>query len=258
MTEEKRSRTSPENEADMKERYSRQIRLDQKQIQNAHVLVIGAGGLGSPVVLYLAGSGVGELLGHLTIVDNDIVEVSNLHRQIGHSERAAEEKIFKVNTIALELNSTIECTAIKERFSEANAPQLIGSHDVIIDCCDNIDTRYIINDECVRQGKCFISGATQRLDGQVTVYGHKAGPCFRCLYPNKPITPDTIRFGSKLAILSPLPGVIGSIEAVEALKQILHIGESLEGRLLLYNGEEASTRVVRLRSQSASCPLGHN
>lgn len=113
---------------------------------------------------------------------------------------------------ALELNSTVECIAIKERFSEENAPQLIRSHDVIIDCCDNIDTRYIINDECVRQGKSFVSGATQRLDGQVTVYGHRAGPCFRCLYPTKPITPDTMRFGSKLAILSPLPGVIGSIE----------------------------------------------
>lgn len=113
---------------------------------------------------------------------------------------------------ALDLNSTIECTAVKERFSESNASQLIESHDVIVDCCDNINTRYIINDECVRQGKCFISGATQRFDGQVTVYGHRAGPCFRCLYPNKPITPDTIRYGSKLAILSPLPGVIGSIE----------------------------------------------
>lgn len=103
---------------------------------------------------------------------------------------------------------------MRERLTEENAHALISNHDVIIDCCDNIPSRYVINDECVRQGKCFVSGATQRFSGQVTVYGHNHGPCFRCLYPSQPVTPDTAKYGAKLPILAPLPGVIGSLEVI--------------------------------------------
>lgn len=102
--------------------------------------------------------------------------------------------------------------ALTERLTTENAQALISKHDVIVDCCDNVQTRYIINDECVRQGKCFVSGATQRMSGQITVYGHRAGPCFRCLYPTAPVTPDSEKYGDKLPVLSPLPGVIGSME----------------------------------------------
>lgn len=150
------------------------------------------------------------------------------------------------------------CAAVKERLTEANASGFISSHDVIVDCCDNIATRYVINDECIRQGKRFVSGATQRFSGQVTVYGHSNGPCFRCMYPTTPVTPDSEKYGSKLPILSPLPGVVGSMEAVEVLKLILGIGTSLEGRMLLYNGDEGTTRVIRLRGRSPSCPLHEN
>ena len=113
----------------------------------------------------------------------------------------------------------MDCVAVKERFTESNAHDLISKHDVVVDCCDNIATRYVINDECIRQGKVFVSAATQRFSGQVTVYGHRNGPCFRCMYPTTPVTPDSERYGSKLPILSPLPGVVGSIEAVEVLKR---------------------------------------
>ena len=156
---------------------------------------------------------------------------------------------------ALAINSHLQCVALKERLTETNATELIAHHDVIVDCCDNIKTRLVINDEGVRQGKVFVSGATQRFSGQVTVYGHKNGPCFRCLYSTTPVTPDSEKYGAKLPILSPLPGVVGSIEAVEVIKLILHIGTSLEGRMLLYNGDEGTTRVIRLRGHSSSCCL---
>lgn len=156
---------------------------------------------------------------------------------------------------ALAINPHMDCVAVKERFTESNAHDLISKHDVVVDCCDNIATRYVINDECIRQGKVFVSAATQRFSGQVTVYGHRNGPCFRCMYPTTPVTPDSERYGSKLPILSPLPGVVGSIEAVEVLKLILGVGTSLEGRMLLYNGDEGTTRVIRLRGRSPDCPL---
>ena len=158
----------------------------QKKIEHARILVIGAGGLGTPVVLYLVGSGIGSsfaycrYIGHLTIIDDDIVELSNIHRQVAHTEKSAKDHIPKANFVlfnniqaeslrcrALELNSSLECVAIVERFTKENAPKLIADHDFIVDCCDNIETRYTINDECVRQGKCFVSGATQRFSGQV-------------------------------------------------------------------------------------------
>ncbi|KAK8797272.1 hypothetical protein WA158_004480 [Blastocystis sp. Blastoise] len=243
---------------DITERYERQIKFDQigiegqKKLAETSVLCIGCGGLGSSCILYLAGCGIGKL----TVIDNDIVELSNLHRQLAHTEEGAKNKLPKAISMKNRIesiNSNCQVTAIVDYFSTKNAIQLVSSHDIIIDCCDNIPTRYVINDACILCNKPFISAATQRWSGQLTIYGYKNGPCFRCLNPNPPPLPDVTKYGTKLPVIPPLPGMMGCYEALEAIKLILNIGIPLSSQMFFFDGETNLIRIMKLRSKQDSC-----
>ncbi len=222
----------------------------QEHLKQARVLLIGMGGLGSPTALYLAGAGVGTL----GLVDYDRVDLSNLHRQIIHSTSAigvskiesAAESIHSVNPhVNLELHNSI--------LSESNALEIISKFDIVVDGTDNFTTRYLVNDACVLAGKPNIYGSIFQFDGQATVFCLPDGPCYRCLFPEPP-PPGTVPSCAEGGVLGVLPGLIGLIQATETIKAILKIGNSLKGRLLLYDALAMSFQEFRIK-KNPSCPV---
>ncbi|MDQ6683858.1 MAG: molybdopterin-synthase adenylyltransferase MoeB [Pseudomonadota bacterium] len=217
-------------------RYSRHLLLDdigvegQEQLAKARVLVVGAGGLGSPVALYLASAGVG----HLTIADGDHVELTNLQRQIAHdSSRLGVAKAASAARSALALNPGVAVVAVVERLAGERLEWLVGEHDVVVDCSDNFATRQAINAACVRRRRPLVSGAAIGFDGQIATFDHRlaGSPCYACVFPPTPAAVDVAC--SAMGVFAPLVGIIGSMQAAEALKLMLGIGTSLAGRLLM-------------------------
>jgi len=230
-------------------RYSRHLLIPdvglegQRKLKAASVLVIGTGGLGSPVALYLAAAGVG----HIGVVDFDVVDFSNLQRQVIHAtSQIGELKVESARRRMLDLNPAIQVDAYNIPFTSANARQIAQDYDLVIDCTDNFPTRYLSNDLCVLTGKPNIYGSIYRFDGQVSVFDARYGPCYRCLFPEPP-PPDLVPTCAEGGVLGVLPGTIGTLQATEAIKLILGIGEPLIGRLLLYNALDLSFEFVNLR-----------
>lgn len=242
-------------DAESRIRYSRHVRIPevgeagQHKLLEARVLVVGAGGLGSPSALYLAAAGVG----HLGIVDYDVVDRSNLQRQILHSDaRIGMPKVESARRTLTELNPGIEVLALETRLDADNAEQLIADYDVVVDGCDNFDTRYLVNDTCVRLGKPNVHGSIHRFEGQVSVFLPGQGPCYRCLHPAAPpaeLSPNC----AELGVLGVLPGIIGILEANETIKLILGIGKPLVGRLLTFDALAGTFREFGLRRRP-DCP----
>ncbi|MGH7695747.1 MAG: molybdopterin-synthase adenylyltransferase MoeB [Gemmatimonadaceae bacterium] len=236
-------------------RYSRHLLLPevgkagQARLKDARVLVVGAGGLGSPVLLYLAAAGVGTL----GIVDFDAVDLTNLQRQVlyGTSD-VGQEKTRAAEAHLNDLNPHVQIVRHSERLSSENALALFAAYDVIVDGTDNFATRYLVNDACVLTGKPNVYGSIFRFDGQASVFCTAEGPCYRCLYPEPP-PPGLVPSCAEGGVLGVLPGLVGVIQATEALKLLLGVGDSLVGRLLLVNALAATFRSVSVR-RNPGCP----
>jgi molybdopterin/thiamine biosynthesis adenylyltransferase/rhodanese-related sulfurtransferase len=236
-------------------RYSRHLLIPevgeagQARLSTARVLVVGAGGLGCPSALYLAAAGVG----HITIVDHDRVDRSNLQRQVLHTDdRIGMPKVESARRSLEALNPSVEVNALEVKIDDGNADELLAEYDVVVDGCDNFKTRYTVNDACVRLGKINIHGSIHRFEGQVSVFWPGRGPCYRCLHPQAPpadLSPNCAEAG----VLGVLPGVIGMLEATETLKILLDLGEPLVGRLLTYDALAARFTEFRL-SRDSDCP----
>jgi adenylyltransferase/sulfurtransferase len=241
-------------------RYSRhllipEVGLDgQRRLKAASVLVIGTGGLGSPVALYLAAAGVGRI----GLVDYDVVDASNLQRQVIHGTSGIGElKVASARRRMLDLNPDIQVEVYNEPFTSANAMQIAESYDLIVDGTDNFPTRYLTNDLCVLTGKPNVYGSIFRFDGQVSVFDAKRGPCYRCLFPEPP-PPGLVPSCAEGGVLGVLPGTIGTLQATEAIKLILGVGDPLIGKLLLYNALDMSFEFVRLRKNPNCKVCGPN
>lgn len=238
------------------ERYSRHIILPevggigQRKMLDAKVLIIGAGGLGSPSAYYLAAAGIG----HMGIVDFDRVDLSNLQRQIIHSsERVGMLKTESAKKTIQALNPDVDVTLYNERLTSQNIMRLFKDYDYILDGTDNFSTRYLINDACVMSGKTNIHGSIFRFEGQATIFKPKTGPCYRCLYPEPP-PPGLVPNCQEGGVLGVLAGIIGNIQAVETLKMILGIGKPLVGTLLIYDALNTEFRKLKLK-RDANCPV---
>lgn len=238
------------------ERYSRQIALKeigesgQKKLSMASVLIVGCGGLGSPAALYLAASGIGRL----GLVDKDEVSISNLQRQILHSEKTLGQPKVKSSKNALEaLNSNLIIDTYQEFFKESNAEELVSKYDFIIDATDNFATKFLINDTCVHLKKPFVHAGVMGFKGQVMSYVPDKGPCYRCIFNEIPEN-EEIKNPAMLGILGTVTGIIGSIEATEAIKYILGIGNLLTGRLLAFDALTMKFREIELPSRTDNCP----
>ena len=237
-------------------RYSRHLLIPdvglegQKKLKAASVLVIGTGGLGSPVALYLAAAGVGRI----GLIDYDVVDFSNLQRQIIHGEsRLGDLKVESARDRLKDINSEIQVDIYKESITSDNAFEIAEPYDLIIDGTDNYPTRYLVNDLCVLTGKPNVYGSIFRFDGQASVFFAEQGPCYRCLFPEPP-PPGLVPSCAEGGVLGVLPGTIGSIQATEALKLILGIGDSLIGRLLLYDALDMSFLTVKLK-KNPNCKI---
>ena len=238
------------------ERYSRHIILPevggsgQQKMLKARVLLLGAGGLGSPAAYYLAAAGIGNL----GIVDFDQVDLSNLQRQIIHStERIGMLKTESAKKTIQALNPGVNVTLYNEKMDSSNIMSLIKDYDYVVDGSDNFPTRYLVNDACVMKNKTLIHGSIYRFEGQVTVFKPGDGPCYRCLYPEPP-PPGMVPTCQEGGVLGVLAGVIGNLQVVEALKLILGIGKPLVGKLLIYDALNTEFRNLRLR-RDANCPI---
>jgi len=237
-------------------RYSRHLIMPevgvegQEKLVNSSVLCIGAGGLGSPLALYLAAAGVG----HLGILDFDVVDFSNLQRQIIHSEETIGElKVESAKKALLKLNSDIKVTTYNEMLTSENAMDIIKHYDIVVDGTDNFATRYLVNDSCVLLGKPNVYGSIFRFEGQVSVFDAERGPCYRCLYPEPP-PPGLVPSCAEGGVLGILPGVIGTLQAAEAVKLIIGQGNPLIGRLLFLDVLEMQPREMLLR-KDPHCPI---
>jgi sulfur-carrier protein adenylyltransferase/sulfurtransferase len=237
-------------------RYSRhlimpEVALDgQKKLKKAKVLTIGAGGLGSPLALYLAAAGVGTI----GIVDFDVVDESNLQRQIIHgTSDIGRPKMESARDRIKDINPNVEVIAYEEALTSENALEIFEDYDVIVDGTDNFPTRYLVNDACVLTGKPNVYGSIFRFEGQASVFWAEEGPCYRCLYPEPP-PPGLVPSCAEGGVLGILPGAIGTIQATETVKLILGIGEPLIGRLLLYDALGMSFREMKLR-KDPNCPV---
>jgi len=222
----------------------------QKKIKAASVLVIGTGGLGSPIALYLAAAGVGRI----GLVDFDVVDYSNLQRQVIHGMAGLGTlKVESARARMLDINPDIEVQVYNEPFTSENAMRIAEDYDILIDGTDNFPTRYLTNDVAVLQNKPLVYGSIFRFEGQASVFDAAQGPCYRCLFPEPP-PPGMVPSCAEGGVLGVLPGTIGTIQATEALKLILGIGDSLVGRLLLYNALDMSFEFVNLR-KNPSCKI---
>ncbi|HEX7389002.1 MAG TPA: molybdopterin-synthase adenylyltransferase MoeB [Acidiphilium sp.] len=232
-------------------RYSRHILLrevggaGQARLRAASVLIIGAGGLGSPSALYLAAAGVGRI----GIVDHDVLELSNLQRQIAHSlDELGKPKAASAARAMRRINPEIRVEPVEARISADNVDALVGDHDIILDGTDNFATRFLVADACVRAGKTLVSAAVLRFEGQMSTFKPHAGPdcpCYRCLYPEPP-PPGMVPSCSEAGVLGPVTGVMGTLQASEAIKEILGIGTSLAGRLLLWDALDMRFRIIAI------------
>lgn len=222
----------------------------QRRLLGSRVLMIGAGGLGSPAAYYLAAAGVGRL----GLVDDDLVDASNLQRQVLHAtSRIGRPKVESAKQALLDLNPGIEVVGFQERLTSANVERIFDEGwDVVVDGCDNFPTRYLVNDACVKYGIPNVHGSVYRFEGQTTVFWPGRGPCYRCLYPEPP-PPELAPNCAEAGVLGVLPGVIGLLEAVETLKLLLGIGEPLVGKLLVYDALAASFMELKLRADP-DCP----
>ncbi len=213
-------------------------------------MLIGAGGLGSPAALYLAAAGVGTI----GVVDFDLVDRSNLQRQILHGTAAiGSPKIDSARERLRDVNPHVEVATFGERLTSGNALEILRDFDIVIDGSDNFPTRYLLNDACVLLGKPLVYGSVFRFDGQVSVFYAKEGPCYRCLYAEPP-PPDLVPSCAEGGVLGVLPGIIGSLQALEAIKLIVGFGESLVGRLVLFDGRRMQVRELALQ-KDPDCPV---
>lgn len=242
-------------------RYSRHLLLNevgvegQEKILQSHVLVVGAGGLGSPVVLYLATAGVGRI----TLADDDVVDVTNLQRQIAHNMADVGE--FKANSAMnkiANINPDVQVIPVLKRVDAAQLDGLVQDADVVVDCCDNFATRHAINAACVKHRKPLVSGAAIRFDGQITVYDSRseASPCYACIFPPDANLEETRC--ATMGVFAPLVGIIGSMQAAEALKLISGAGTALTGRLLMLDGRDMSWNEVRFKRDATCRVCGHS
>jgi len=237
-------------------RYSRHLiipdvgKTGQRRLKNAKVLVVGAGGLGSPALLYLAAAGVGTL----GVIDFDVVDESNLQRQIihGQSDIGRPKAVSAMESIR-EVNPLVNVVLHEERLDSDNAMQIFAPYDLIVDGTDNFATRYLVNDACVLLGKPYVWGSIYRFDGQASVFWAEHGPCYRCLYPEPP-PPGMVPSCAEGGVLGVLCASIGSIQVTEAIKLITGIGEPLAGRLMIYDALEMTYRTVRVR-KDPECPV---
>ena len=229
-------------------RYSRHLLLDQigiegqEKIVGAHALVIGAGGLGSPAALYLASAGVGRI----TLADGDTVDLTNLQRQILHThDRVGQPKAISGQTALARINPEVTVVPVSQRLAGDQLEALVASADVVLDCCDNFSTRHAVNRACVKHRKPLVSGAAIRFDGQLSVFDARrdGAPCYHCLFPEGEDV-DEVRC-AVMGVFAPLTGIIGAMQAAEALKLIVGIGEPLIGRLLLLDGLAMEWRSVK-------------
>ncbi len=236
-------------------RYSRHILLDeigiegQQRLLDAHVLVVGAGGLGSPVALYLAASGVG----HITIADHDVVDLTNLQRQIAHTtSRVGQAKVDSATQAMLALNPDVRVTALARQLDANQLDALVPTVQVVVDCCDNFATRQAVNTACVRHKVPLVSGAAIRMDGQLAVYDARddQSPCYACIFPPDQMPEEVMC--STMGVLAPLVGVIGTMQAMETVKLITGIGSRLTGRLHMLDGRGMAWNEVRLQ-RNANC-----
>lgn len=239
-------------------RYSRHILLSevgiegQEKILASHALIIGAGGLGSPVALYLGSAGVGQI----TIVDDDVVDMTNLQRQIAHNmARAGMNKALSASESIASINPDVRVNCITERADAALLNKLVAQADVVIDCCDNFATRHAVNAACVKHYKPLVSGAAIRFDGQISVFdlrepnATRKSPCYACVFPQE-ATFEEVRCAT-MGVFAPLVGIIGSMQAAEALKILSGVGSSLAGRLQMLDGRAMEWNEVRVPRQLA-------
>ncbi len=238
------------------QRYSRHLMLPemgvegQERLKNSSVLCIGAGGLGSPMALYLAAAGVGRL----GMVDFDVVEFSNLQRQIIHTTSdVGRSKLTSAREKLEAINPHVKVEAHEVRLSSENVLDLFRDYDVIADGTDNFPTRYLVNDACILTGKPNVYGSIFRFEGQASVFGVPGGPCYRCLYPEPP-PPGLVPSCAEGGVLGVLPGMVGTLQATEVIKLLLGIGRPLVGRLVLFDALELNFREVRLR-RDPDCPI---
>jgi len=238
------------------QRYSRHLLIPevgeagQHRLLKSKVLLIGAGGLGSPAAYYLAAAGVGTL----GIVDSDVVDTTNLQRQILHSsESVGEPKVESAKRRLEALNPDVKVVGYQERLTSENIDRIIADYDLVIDGADNFPTRYLLNDASVKHDKPVVHGSIYRFEGQITVFKPHAGPCYRCLFPTPP-PPELAPSCAEAGVLGVLPGVIGALQANEAIKLLLGIGEPLVGRYLLFDALETEFREVKLR-RDPECPV---
>ncbi len=238
-------------------RYSRHILLDaigiegQERICASHALVIGAGGLGSPAAMYLACAGIGQI----TLVDHDTVDLTNLQRQIAHkTSGVGSPKVTSAAATLAELNPLVQVHALQVRADAAQLDTLVARADVVLDCCDNFSTRHAVNGACVRHRKPLVSGACIGFDGQISVYDSRAAgaPCYACVFPPES-TFEEVRCAT-MGVFAPLVGIIGAMQAAEALKLVGQIGTAITGRLLMLDGRTMQWNEVQLPRQ-ASCSV---
>lgn len=236
-------------------RYSRQIMLSQcdvagqQKLLAARVLIVGAGGLGSPAAMYLAAGGVGQI----TIYDDDEVDLSNLQRQIAHhTDDVGMDKVISTRNTLNQLNPSVQVIAIKQRLTGEHLDEEVKNADVVLDCSDNFATRFAINKACVSFRKPLVSGAAIRFEGQVSVFtpGLNDSPCYNCLYKNEG---EEMQNCATNGVIAPITGIVGSIQALEAMKLIIDVGETLTERLLLIDGLTMNIKTMRFK-RNLACP----
>jgi molybdopterin/thiamine biosynthesis adenylyltransferase/rhodanese-related sulfurtransferase len=237
-------------------RYSRHLIIPdvamdgQKRLKNAKVLCVGAGGLGSPALMYLAAAGVGTL----GIIDFDVVDESNLQRQVIHGQSdVGRSKAESARDSVKEINPLVQVNLHQERLDSSNAMRIFADYDLIVDGTDNFATRYLVNDACVLLGKPYVWGSIYRFDGQASVFWAEYGPCYRCLYPEPP-PPGMVPSCAEGGVLGVLCASVGSIQVTEAIKVLTGIGDPLVGRLMIYDALEMTYRAVKVR-KDPECPL---
>jgi adenylyltransferase/sulfurtransferase len=241
------------------QRYSRHILLQdvggigQAKLKAARVLVVGAGGLGSPLILYLAAAGVGTI----GVVDDDVVDLSNLQRQVAHTtDRIGTPKVVSAAQAATALNPGVNVRQHAQRFSADTALDLVSGYDIVCDGTDNFDTRFLVADACGLAKRTLVSAAVLRFEGQLSVFKpHAGGPCYRCLYAGPP-PPGAVPSCSEAGVLGSVTGVMGTLQATEVLKEILGIGETLMGRLLVWDALDMRFRTIKLRPDPACALCG--
>ncbi len=240
-------------------RYSRHILLaemgglGQARLRRGSVLVVGAGGLGAPLALYLAAAGVGTI----GLVDDDVVELSNLQRQIAHvTLRIGSRKVDSAREAMLAINPEIEVQAHDVRLDAGNAMQLVRRYDLVCDGSDNFATRYLVNDACALAERTLVSASVLRFEGQLSTFRpHRGGPCYRCLYPEPP-EPGQVPSCAEAGVLGAVTGVMGTLQATEAIKELAGIGETLAGRLLLWNALDMRFTTIRVSPDPACTCCG--